>query len=126
MSLVLHSFDRGGSGRVAGYLARGFGDLGMDVDLLVFRPGGAVEDGAMGLIGPAIPVRFLGRARGPRALELAWGLPALVRMLRRERPEIVIAAANNVALVTAIAFRLAGLGGSRLYLKTTNPIPEFR
>lgn len=126
MSLVLHTFDRGGSGRVAGYLARGFADLGMNVDLLIFRQGGAVQGAVMDLIGNDVPVRFLGRSRGPRPLDLVRGLPALVGALRRERPDFVIAAANNVALVTAIAIKLARVRGSRLYIKTTNPIASSR
>ena len=126
VSIVIHSFDRGGSGRVAGYLARGFADLGMVVELLVFARGGEVEEAVTGLVGPGVPIRYFGRLRGSRPLDLALGLPKLVRALRAGRPDIVIAAANNAALVTAIAFRLAKLGDAKLYLKTTNPIASSR
>jgi len=125
-TLVLHSFDRGGSGKVAGYLARGFADMGLQVGVLVLARGGAVEDIAMAHVGPDVPVRFLGRLSGWRPLDMLLGIPALVRALRRERPEIVLAAANNIALVTALAFRLAAVPGSRLYLKTTNPVASSR
>jgi glycosyltransferase involved in cell wall biosynthesis len=126
VSIVLHSFDRGGSGRVAGYLARGFADLGMIVDMLVFSRGGEVEAAVANLIGTGIPVRYFGRLSGLRPFDLLRGLPTLVRTLRAERPEIVIAAANNIALVTAIALRLARLRGTRLYVKTTNPVAGSR
>ncbi len=126
IAIVIHSFDRGGSGRVAGHLARGFADLGMAVRVLVFSPDGAAADIARTLIGPGIPIRILGRAHGSRALDLLRGLPALVSALRHEREEIVLAAANNVALPTALAFRLARVPDSRLYLKTTNPIASSR
>ena len=53
-------------------------------------------------------------------------LPKLVRHLRSQRPEIVIAAANNMALIAAIAFQVARIDGARLYLKTTNPIASSR
>src|SRR6476661_3345161 len=42
-SFILHKFSRGGSDRVAAYLARGFADAGMVVDLIAFSRGGEVE-----------------------------------------------------------------------------------
>lgn len=125
VSLVLHSFSRGGSDRVAAYLARGFAERGMDVDLLVFARGGEVEGVLAGLVGDDIPIRYLRRATGSRALDLALGLPALVRRLRADPPDALISTANNTALATALAHRLAGLRG-RLFLKTTNPIASSR
>ncbi len=126
VALVLHSFDRGGSGKVAGYLARGFTDLGLQVEMVVLARGGAVEDAVLAEAGPGVAVRFLGRLSAWRPLDMVRALPALVRALRRERPEIVLAAANNVAVITALAFRLAAIPGSRLYLKTTNPVASSR
>ena len=126
VSLILHKFDRGGSLRVAAYLARGFTDMGMDVDLIVFTNRGEVETIIIDLMGSDIPVRYLGSWRGPRPLDLIRGLPALVRMLRARSPDTIIAAANNIALVSAIARRRAGLGASQLFLKTTNPIASSR
>ena len=125
VTLILHSFDRGGSGRVAAYLARGFADAGLAVDLAIVARGGAVDDLAGGLAGADIPIRYLRRTTGNRPLDLILGLPALVRHLRERRPDHVVAAANNVALVAALAFRLAGSPG-RLFLKTTNPIATSR
>ena len=87
---ILHTFDRGGSGRVVGYLARGFADLGMRVDVLIFYRGGEVEGAVSNLIGTGIPIRYLGRLSGFRPLDLICGLPKFVRALRAERPEIVV------------------------------------
>lgn len=127
ISLILHKFSRGGSDRVAAYLARGFADLGMRVELVVMARGGDVEAILSDLVGPDIPIRYLGRARGPRALDLIRGLPKLVRLLRADAPDMIVSTANNTSLVSAIAFRLAGLRGrSRLCLKTTNPIASSR
>jgi glycosyltransferase involved in cell wall biosynthesis len=126
VSLVLHTFDRGGSGRVAGYLARGFTDLGMDVDMLVFARGGEVEEAVVELMGPDLPVRYFGRLSGWRPLDLLRGFRTLVHILRIQQPEIVIAAANNVALVTAFALRRAKLPHTKMYVKTTNPIASSR
>jgi glycosyltransferase involved in cell wall biosynthesis len=124
--LVIHTFDRGGSGRVAAYLARGFADLGMIVDLTVFASGGEVENIATDLAGHNVAIRYLGRLSRMRPLDLLRGLPGLVRLFQRDKPDVVIACANNAALVTAIAFRLSGLKNSRLFLKTTNPIASSR
>ena len=126
VSLILHKFSRGGSDRVAAYLARGYTDVGMKVELVVFCRGGEVEDILSKLVGGDIPIRYLGRAWGPRPLDLIRGLPKLTRLLRSEAPDVVISTANNTSLVSAIAMRLAGLRNCRLMLKTTNPIATSR
>jgi glycosyltransferase involved in cell wall biosynthesis len=126
ISLVLHKFSRGGSDRVAAYLARGFTDAGMNVDLVVFCQGGEVEGILSELVGTDIPIRYLGRSSGWRPLDLLLGLPSLARFLRRAAPDAVISTANNMSLVTALAVRLARLSGVRLILKTTNPIATAR
>ena len=124
--IVLHTFDRGGSGRVAGYLARGFAEQGLDVELVVLCRGGDAEAAVRQLGGEAAPIRFLAHLRGPRPLDLTRNLPALTRALRTRRPDVVIAAANNVALVTAVAVTAARLDRTDLFLKTTNPIAGSR
>ena len=126
VSLILHKFSRGGSDRVAAYLARGFAKAGMDVDLTVFTQGGEVEDILLDLTGDDVPVTYLAGSRGSRALDLLFGLVPLARRLRAEAPDVIISTANNTALATAVAVRLAGLRGSKLILKTTNPIATSR
>lgn len=126
ISLVLHKFSRGGSDRVAAYLAHGFVAAGMQVELIVFSRGGEIEHILSELVGADIPIRYLGRAGTWRALDLIRGLPKLIRHLRHTRPGAIISTANNTALVTAIALRLAGLQRCRLVLKTTNPIATSR
>jgi glycosyltransferase involved in cell wall biosynthesis len=126
VSLILHKFSRGGSDRVAAYLARGFADEGIKVDLVVFGKGGEVEAILSQIVGDDIPVRYLGKAAGPRFLDLIRGLPQLVRLLRSEAPDAVISTANNTAWITAVAVKFSGLRDCRLILKTTNPIATSR
>lgn len=126
VSFILHKFSRGGSDRVAAYLARGFAAAGMDVDLIVFSRKGEVEDILSELLGKNVPVHYLGRASGSRALDLFKGLIKCALLLGARRPDVVISTANNTALASAIAVRLAGLRQSRLVLKTTNPIATSR
>ena len=125
VTFVLHKFRRGGSDRVAAHLARGFADSGYRVELVVFAKGGEVEQHLLDLVG-TVPVRFIGQAGRWRALDLARGLPAFVRHLRQARPEVILSTANNVALVSALSRSIARLSGSRLSLKTTNPIASSR
>lgn len=126
VSLILHKFSRGGSDRVAAYLARGFTDRGMIVDLVVFCKGGEVEAILSDIVGSDIPIRYLGKGRGPRPLDLIRGLPKLARLLRAQSPDVVLSTANNTAWISAVALKLAGLRDCRLILKTTNPIARSR
>lgn len=126
ISFILHKFSRGGSDRVAAFLARGFADAGMEVDLIAFSRGGEVQSILSELLGEDVPICYLGKASPSRALDLFRGLSKLVRLLRTQEPDVVISTANNTALVTAIAVRLARLRNCRLVLKTTNPIATSR
>lgn len=122
---VLHKFSRGGSDRVAAYLARGFVDAGFRVELLVFARGGEVEQVLLELLGN-VPVCFIGKAGRWRAVDLALGLAGFVRHLRRTRPDVILSTANNTALISAIGRSLARLRHAFLVLKTTNPIATSR
>jgi glycosyltransferase involved in cell wall biosynthesis len=126
VALILHKFSRGGSDRVAAHLARGFVDAGLDAELLVFCRGGEVEQALLAVLGPGVPVRYLGKSTGWRPLDLLLGLPAAARLLRRMRPDVAISTANNTALISGAALLLAGLRHCRLVLKTTNPVARSR
>lgn len=126
VTMVLHKFSRGGSDRVAAYLARGFVNAGMTVDLAVFNPLGEVAGVLSPVLGEGIPVEDFGVTTPYRWLDLLVGLPRLVRHLRANAPDLVISTANNTALITTLAVRLAGLRGCKLALKTTNPIASSR
>lgn len=125
VSLVLHKFSRGGSDRVAAYLAQGFRDAGMSVNLIVLCRGGEVETLLSELVGD-IPIHYLGRSSQSRTWDLVRTFPRLVRTLKAAAPDAIISTANNTALVTAFAVKLARLRRSRLLLKTTNPIASSR
>jgi glycosyltransferase involved in cell wall biosynthesis len=127
IALILHKFSRGGSDRVAAYLARGFVDAGLEVELVVFRRGGEVEKVLTELLGGDIPIHYLaGRSTGWRPLDLLLGLSAAARRLRATRPDIAVSTANNTALVSWAALGLARLRDCRLVLKTTNPVARSR
>ena len=125
VSFVLHKFSRGGSDRVAAYLARGFVDKGFRVELVVFAQGGEVEQVLLDILGD-VPVNFIGKAGRWRTADLLLGLRAFVRHLRRNRPDVVLSTANNTALISAIGCSIARLRQAILVLKTTNPIATSR
>jgi len=125
VSLILHKFSRGGSDRVAAYLANGFAAAGMDVEMVVLCRGGEVEALLTDRVDD-IPVTYLGRASASRGWDLIRTFPRLVSHLKASRPDAAISTANNTSLATAFALRFAGLRRARLLLKTTNPIASSR
>lgn len=125
VSLVLHKFSRGGSDRVAAYLANGLRTAGIAVELTVLCRGGEVEKELISLV-EEIPIRYLGRASGWRAWDLVRTLPSLIRHIRLNRPDALVSTANNTALVCTLALYLGRLSAIRLLLKTTNPIASSR
>jgi glycosyltransferase involved in cell wall biosynthesis len=125
ITLVLHKFSRGGSDRVAAYLARGFVEAGFRTELVVFARGGEVEQVLLELIGD-VPVHYLGRSSGFRFVDLLGGLPALAHYIRRSRPDVLLSTANNTALASALGLALARDSSSLLVLKTTNPVAGSR
>ena len=125
VSFVLHKFSRGGSDRVAAYLARGFVAAGFRVELIVFASGGEVEQVLLDLLGD-VPVRFIGKAGRWRPADLLSGLHGFVKYLRWAQPDVVLSTANNTALISAVGCKLASLHKARLVLKTTNPIATSR
>jgi len=125
VTFVLHKFSRGGSDRVATYLAKGFVEAGFRVELVVFAAGGEVEDLLLDEM-KGMPVHFIGAGGRHRALDLLTGLPAFVRYLRRARPDVILSTANNTALISALGRAMARIPQARLVLKTTNPIATSR
>jgi glycosyltransferase involved in cell wall biosynthesis len=126
VALILHKFSRGGSDRVAAYLAKGIRDAGMRVELVVLCRGGEVENHLVNLVDD-IPIRYFDVASRSRGWDLVRTFPKLVRYLRAARLQAVISTANNTALATAFAVKAAGVANrTRLLLKTTNPIATSR
>lgn len=125
VSLILHKFSRGGSDRVAAYLARGFVEAGFRTEVVVFARGGEIEQVLLEVLGD-VPVYYLGRSSGNRLIDLLRGLPALARRIRSSRPDVILSTANNTALASMLGLALSRLSFPLLVLKTTNPIAGSR
>lgn len=97
IAFAVGTIDGGGIGRVVITLAREFIDMGYAVDILLTHP---PKDRA--LPPGARPVFLAPRGRGA-----IW--PAR-RYLRREQPEMVICARDNMGIAMTLAHRLSGIG----------------
>jgi glycosyltransferase involved in cell wall biosynthesis len=120
--LTMHKFGQGGADRVAMLLANGFAAAGHDVGVTLMMTGGEGEATIDALRDAAVTVAVAGPPMGSRKRELARGLSFILRRIRRERPDVVLATSNNMGLVTAYAAMLAGRHGIRFAFKTTNPV----
>lgn len=110
LAVFIHGLDGGGSQRRAVTLANGFAARGHEVDLVVLKAEGLLREE----ISPPVHLvelrsrlvdRLAGRRGRRRQLRLA--VPALVGYLRRERPDLLLAAASHVNRVAALAHGLA-------------------
>ncbi|MEM3658648.1 MAG: glycosyltransferase [Candidatus Hadarchaeum sp.] len=99
LALFLPSLRGGGAERVMVNLARGFRERGLSVDLVLVR-----EEGSFFSNVP-LGVRIID-LRARRALT---AIPALVRYLRRERPDVLFSALSHTNVTALLARMLAGI-----------------
>lgn len=99
VALAFSSLQGGGIQRVMLTLARGLLDRGLRVDLLIVDPRGELRD--------AVPAAA--RVVGLGARGSARALPGLVRYLRGERPDALLASQTPLNLVALLARTLAGV-----------------
>lgn len=119
IALVLHGFEAGGAQRRTLALAGALAGLGAHIDLLVVRADGPLR----AELPPTVRLTVVGgpAARLPgRSLRMAAAIPALAAWVRRERPDVLMAAANHAALATVLAYRLAGVPGTALAVRVSN------
>lgn len=109
VALLLHAPAHGGAQRRTLSLACALARREVAVDVVVVRPdgelAGSVPEGVV--LSPLPPgLHRLARLAGGRRLECAAAVPALARWLWRERPDVLMAAANHVHLPAILASRL--------------------
>lgn len=122
LAFFLHGFEMGGAQRMTLALAGALASAGTRVDLAVADTGGplagSVPDGVR-----VVPVAgALARLSGKRRNRVRLSVPGLAAHLRRERPELLLAAANHASLATIWAHMLAGVPETTLVLRATNPL----
>jgi glycosyltransferase involved in cell wall biosynthesis len=97
LAFYVHSMVGGGAERVFALLASGFAKRGYRVDLVMNRAAGP----HMAFVAPEVRVVSLDRST-------ATALPALMRYLRRERPDCLVAGLLHNNMIAALAARLTG------------------
>lgn len=119
IALLLHSPAGGGAQRRSLDLAAALAEVGFAVTLVLISAAGP-------LLLPPVPVVVLDPLlarlpwlRAGRKRQTAAAVPALARWLRRERPDVLVAAANHVHL-TALAAHVAAGRPGKLVLRVSN------
>lgn len=119
IALLLHSPSGGGAQRRSLDLAAALADAGFAVTLVLIEDKGVLPLPAVEVV--VLPSRLarLPWVRTSRMRQAAAAIPALGEWLRRNRPDVLLAAANHVHL-TAIAARALADTPMRLVLRVSN------
>jgi glycosyltransferase involved in cell wall biosynthesis len=115
----LHSFEPGGVERVALRLVRHWREQGVDAQLLMGRPDGAMADD----IGRGL--NFIAAGRPPvetARWETLWMILTLPRVIRATRPDILFCAGNSYAVVAVALKLLLGRDCPPILLKVSNSL----
>ena len=128
-SFFLHRLEEGGAQKRTAQLASRIADLGIAVEIVVVDAGEPIScelSPGVRLVALNPALRRLPWVRARRSRRVFSAVPALVRYLRRRRPDVLVAAANHTHFAALIAHRLARVGESALVLRLSNSLVEGR
>jgi len=114
VTFVLDDLRRGGAERVVVRWANWFAARGHEVELVTLTDSGPFE----GEVAASVRRTTLGATR------VARSMPALVRHLRRRRPDVVVATLPHVNVAVATAAALAGLRARLVLREANDPVAE--
>ena len=117
--LITHSLATGGTDRVAVHIANGFARRFETTLLHVRKPTAA---GLVDMIDPAVQRISLEQDKTSRALDLVAASAALVREVRRLKPDVIIATGNNNSLFSMVGHLANPNRAGRFAVKITNPV----
>lgn len=125
VAMFIHSLEEGGAQRRTLTLAGLLGARGIDVRLVVVSDRGPLRP----LVPPGVEVNVIGGrlARLPwfknrRVRQVNAAIPALALYLRRERPDVLCAAANHTALAASMAHWISGCADVALVFRVSNAL----
>lgn len=104
LAIFLPALDGGGAERSMLNLAQGFAERGYAVDLVL----GQAEGAYLNQVPELVQLVDLGAGQLRKGKRTLMRLPALVRYLRRERPDAILSAMSHTNLVALWARQLAG------------------
>jgi glycosyltransferase involved in cell wall biosynthesis len=115
--IYLYRAGDGGLDRVAILLANGFAARGLLTEIWLTHD----EGESRFLIAENVTVRMLPQRKRPnRGQAMLFQIPALVQMVRKHQPRILLSAGNQSNLAIAVAAKLGGRTAA--FQKITNPI----
>lgn len=118
----MHGFDDGGAQRRVLSLAAWLVDAGLQVDVIATQAEGPLRSRLPQ--GAKLTV-FASRWSKP-ALRMHAAVPRVAHWLRRERPQVFVAAANHAVLPAICAHRAAGDASIALVLRVSNAVIAHR
>lgn len=106
--ITMHSLSQGGGDRIAVTLASGFARAGIPTRIVLMTGHGEGEAALRPLLHPEVAVAVCGLPLGgpfPKVRERLRGVRFIREQIDVARPAVVLAATDNLALVTALASR---------------------
>ena len=120
IALFLYGLTGGGATRRVFSLAKGFGERGHEVDLVVVDPRGPLLEEVKKAPLNLVPLRGVVFSLPlKRRLKISLAVPSLAAYLRERRPEVFLSAANHAHLTAVKAWLRAGRP-SALILRLSN------
>ncbi|MCL1472411.1 glycosyltransferase [Argonema antarcticum] len=113
LAIFLVSLSGGGAERVMLYLARGFVEQGLNVDLVLVKKEGPY----LSSIPPGVRVVDLGASR------LLLSIPALIRYLQQNKPTALLSAMEDINVAALWARRIAGVS-TRVVVTVHNTLSQ--
>lgn len=118
VAMFLYEPGDGGLDRVAILMANGLAERGVKTELWMIRNDGP----SRALVSSKVTVRIIPvPAIGSRSLQLLLQLPALIRTIRQQRPDVLMSAGNQSNFAITLAAKLAACG-TQAVSKITNPM----
>lgn len=115
--ILVSDLGTGGTARATLLVANGVAEAGMEVSLLVTKPGGRLTR----QLDPRVKLIEVRALRGRGAGMLA-AVGTIADWIRAERPDVLLSAGNHMHVAASLAHKKARHAGGELALKLTNPV----
>ncbi len=119
LAIFLPNLDGGGAERTMLNLAEGMVERGYNLDLVLAQADGSYLKG----VSSAVNIIDLGQGKCVKRFKTIRRLPALVRYLRREKPDVMLAALTE-ANVVALCARLIARHPARVVVNEQNTLSQ--
>lgn len=123
IALTAYELETGGISRVAIHIANSFCLAGHKVSLLLCSSAGDLDERLRKILHADVDyIAFDSRRHKKRIWGQIFTQFAFRKWLRANRPDILLGTSNNIAWFTGLGLLANSYVGSKLFIKTTNPI----